>query len=160
MSEGISPVLPVQALFYRDGILRALRRSSRLVTISAATADSVAWVVPEARRRIRVIHHGVDARFFPPGSRAEVRAAVSRLIGDERPYLLVVGQNAPFKNHAGVLRAFAASGLGPRGVRLVLLQRLQQGRGRLSLFGEPGLGRVARELGIEAHVTWLPRVGG
>ncbi len=143
-SEGLSLTTPFQAVFYRDGILRALRRATRIVAISRATADSIAFVMPEARRRVRVIHHGVDARFRPAPDPEAARERAARLLGSEDPYFLVVGQNAPFKNHDAVLEAFAAAELGPR-VRIVLLQRLYA-RGRLA--------RRARELGLEGRVIW------
>jgi len=139
-SEGLSVATPFQALFYRDGILRALREATRIVSISEATADAIALVAPEARRRVRVIHHGVDAR-FRPAQTAAGRAA--DLLGTSEPYFLVVGQNAPSKQHGVVIEAFAAAALG--GVRLVLLQRL---------YASGRLARRARELGVDDRVIW------
>jgi glycosyltransferase involved in cell wall biosynthesis len=147
-AEGLSFATPFQAIFYRDGILRALRSATRIVAISKATADSILFVEPEARRRICVVPHGVDARFRPPESRERAREEAARILGTTAPYFLVVGQNAPFKNHEQVLRAFAASGLASS-ARLVLLQRLNPG-------GE--LAQLARRLGVRASLIPLSTV--
>lgn len=146
-AEGRRLLLPVQALFYRDGIGRAFRRATRIVAISHATASAIGHVAPEAKRRVRVIHHGIDARFRPAADPEAARALVASRLGDGVRYFLVVGQNAPYKNHEGVLEAFAATGLDAR-VRLVLLQRLYAG-GRLV--------RRSRELGIFDRVVWIER---
>jgi glycosyltransferase involved in cell wall biosynthesis len=143
-SEGLSLATPFQALFYRDGIQRTLRLATRIVAISHATASAIHLVAPEASPRVRVVHHGVEARFAPPASDDAARATAARLLGTEDPYLLVVGQNAPFKNHEGILEGFAAADLGPN-VRLVLLQRLYAG-GRLL--------ERARALGIADRVVF------
>lgn len=143
-AEGLSLATPFQALFYRDGILRALRRATRLIAISHATADSILSVMPEARRRLRVIPHGVSARFHPAEDPERAREEAARILGTHDPYFLVIGQNAPFKNHEPIVEAFAASGLSPR-ARLVFVQRLYP-VGRLA--------RRARDLGIEDRVIW------
>jgi glycosyltransferase involved in cell wall biosynthesis len=144
--EAPSLLTPFQILFYRDGILRALRRAARLVAISEATATAIHHTFPEARPRVRVIPHGVEARFLPPASPDAARAAAARLLGTDAPYLLVVGQNAPYKNHGAILDAFAAAAERlPAEVRLVLLQRLSPGGPLL---------RRARALRIAHRVLW------
>lgn len=147
-SEGLSPATPFQALFYRDGILRALREATRIVSISRATADAIRLVAPEASARVRVIPHGVEPRFRPAEDPDASRRDAARLLGTDDPYFLVMGQNAPYKNHVGILEGFAAADLGPR-VRLVLLQRLYSG-------GE--VARRARALGLEDRVIWPERL--
>jgi len=149
-AEGLGLATAAQALFYRDGILRALREAARIVAISHATADSIRLVAPEARARVRVIPHGVEARFHPAVSASTARRDAANVLGSdgERPYFLVVGQNAPFKNHGAILQAFAAADLG-RDVRLVLLQRLYGGKA----------GRRAEALGLGDRVLWRGPVG-
>jgi glycosyltransferase involved in cell wall biosynthesis len=143
-SEGCSLATPFQAIFYRDGILRALRRAARVVAISRATADDIARVEPAVRERVRVVLHGVEACYRPADDPERSRARAHDLLGSTARYVLVVGQNAPFKNHTGILEGFAAADLGPD-VRLVLLQRLNPGG---------ALARRARALGIFERVVW------
>ncbi len=151
LCEGVTPATPFLAAFYRTGIQHALTASRRLIAISRATADSILRRHPELGPRLHVIHHGVEARFRPAASVDGVRRRLEPRVGSE-PYLLVVGQNAPYKNHEAILRAFAAAEL--TGVRLVLLQRLYQ-TGRFGLGREPTLARLTRQLGISDRVTWL-----
>ena len=113
----------VRARFYGAGLRRALRHATRIVAISQATADAIARVRPQAQARVRVIHHGVEKRFAPPRDAVATRGRCTALLGDERPFFLVMGQHAPYKNHEKMLRAFAASGLAAH-VKLVLVQRL------------------------------------
>lgn len=147
-SEGLNWLSPIQIPYYRDGILRALRSATRIVAISEATAASIASAVPHARPRIRVIPHGVDARFCPAPDEARARADAARVLGSDEPYFLVIGQNAPFKNHAQIIEAFAASGAGKR-ARLVLVQRL---------FAGGSLHKRAKELGVLASTRFLSSV--
>lgn len=142
--EGLSPATPFQAAFYGNGIRRALHTATRIVAISQATADDITRNAPGAAARVRVILHGVEAAFQPAPNEATARARASEVLGSSERYLLVVGQNAPSKNHESILEAFARADLGP-GVRLVLLQRLYAG-GRLA--------RRAAELGLADRVVW------
>jgi glycosyltransferase involved in cell wall biosynthesis len=150
--EGRSLATPAQALFYRDGILRALHRATRLVAISRATADAIRLVVPEALPRTRVIHHGVEPCFQPPPDRSLLQRTLHDQHGLE-DYFLVVGQNSPSKNHGAILEAFAAAGL-PRRVKLVLVQRLYARRGHPLARGV-ALDERARELGIADQVRFV-----
>ncbi|HIA04101.1 MAG TPA: hypothetical protein EYN66_19755, partial [Myxococcales bacterium] len=105
--EGVNFSTPFTYLFYRNGIMRAVNQASRIMSISHATADTLYKRWPHLKDRVRVIHHGIEKRFVPPASRDEAHANACKLIGTERKYLFVLGQNSPSKNHAAVLQAFA-----------------------------------------------------
>lgn len=156
LCAGVSPATPFRTAFYRDGILRALARATRLVAISRATADAIGRRAPGARTRVRVIPHGVEPRFRPPGNRARAEHQACTALGIDGPYLLVVGQNAPSKNQRAVLEAFAAADLDDR-VHLVMLQRLHRGRSP-GFFGATPLDLRARELGVAHRVVFPPPV--
>lgn len=113
----------VQRRFFAAGIGRALR-ADRIVTPSRATADAILRREPALASRVVVIPHGVGAGWRPaPDDRARARCAA---LGIDRPFFLVVGQNAPYKNHEAVVRAFAAADLA-RSHRLVVVERLARG---------------------------------
>jgi glycosyltransferase involved in cell wall biosynthesis len=143
---------PFKAAFYADGIRRALRKATRLATISRATADVIRRIEPRAAARTHVIPHGVEARFRPPHDRDLARARSLARLRIRGRYLLVVGQNTPSKNHRAVLEAFAAAKL-PTDLHLVLLQRLYRGR-RFGIFGAPSLAERASTLGIRDRVVF------
>lgn len=152
LCEGVSLATPFKTAFYRDGIRRALGSATRLIAISRATADAIARQAPGSSRRVRVIPHGVEARFRPPRDRARAALAARRLLGIDGPYLLVVGQNTPSKNQLAVLEAFAAADLDEH-LRLVMLQRLYRGP-RLGVLGSRPLDVRARQLGVADRVVF------
>jgi glycosyltransferase involved in cell wall biosynthesis len=154
LAEGTSAATPFKAAFYRNGIRRALERASRLVAISSATADAVVRQLPAAGSRVRVIPHGIGARYTPGSGAGTARELVARRFGIDAPYFLVVGQNTPSKNHVAVLRAFAWARL-PPGTRLVLLHRLYAGRHHAG----KSLGEHARRLDIDSRTTLLSQAG-
>jgi glycosyltransferase involved in cell wall biosynthesis len=146
LAEGFSPITPLKAGFYRDGIVRALRRASRLIAISNATADAIRRLCPDATERVRVIPHGVEARFRPVTDQELLRASLRARFGIRRPYFLVVGQNTPSKNHAAIVDGFAVAGAS-LDCELVLLQRLYQ---------NSRLAKRARKLRVAERVRSLP----
>lgn len=96
---------------YLAGIVpRVVRRADTVIAVSAFTAREVVERLHIPPERVRVVPNGVEGRFrpYPPGERAEARAAVSSLVGDaDRPYLLAVGTLEPRKNYPTLLRAYA-----------------------------------------------------
>ncbi len=96
---------------YLSGIVpRVVRRADRVLAVSAFTAQEVIDRLHIAPERVAVVPNGVEGRFrpYPPGERAEARAAVAAIVGDsERPYLLAVGTLEPRKNYPTLLRAYA-----------------------------------------------------
>ncbi|HTG38419.1 glycosyltransferase family 1 protein [Sphingomonas sp.] len=138
----------VEQGFYGHGLRRAIRSADAIAAISGATASAVAAFHPPAAARTAVTLSGVSARFRPGITEPARLAALGLTPG--RPFVLTVGQDAPYKNHPGVMRAFAiAFGADPR-IDLVIVQR----RGR----GSGALDRLARDLGIAGRVRFLPAV--
>jgi len=87
-----------------------VRRADRVLAVSAFTAWEVVERLHIPPERVCVVPNGVEGRFrpYPPGERAEARAAVTGLVGSaDRPYLLAVGTLEPRKNYLTLLRAYA-----------------------------------------------------
>src|SRR5262245_59963559 len=108
-------------MYYPQAVWRALRRATRLIVPTLATADRVCALVPEAGARLHVIWNAPDRCFRPASDPAGARQRVVALTGVTDPYLVVVGADSPTKRHALALAAFAAAA--PRPWRLVMLQR-------------------------------------
>jgi len=84
------------------------KRADGLIAVSADTREAAVRLLGLDERRIRVIHNGVDARFFAAG---EVEAAFVRTrYRFERPYVLWVGTIEPRKNLGRALDAWAGLG--------------------------------------------------
>ncbi|MEI9935667.1 MAG: glycosyltransferase family 1 protein [Pseudomonadota bacterium] len=135
----------IRAGFYHTGMRQALRHATRLIAVSAATADRIRAVSPESSARVRVIHNAAGPAFVAPSDLAASLRRAAELIGSDAPYYLVVGKNEPYKAHQLVLQAFAREAR--PGEILVLVQRTRRGA---------GLSRLAQELGIADRLRWLP----
>jgi glycosyltransferase involved in cell wall biosynthesis len=78
----------------------------RLVTISQAVADELAFHYPSCAGKIRVVHAGVAAAFRPAAA-AEI-AATRETLGAPDGYLLYAGTLEPRKNVGALLDAWEA----------------------------------------------------
>lgn len=138
----------LERAFYGHGLRRAIRSADAIAAISGATARAIAAYHPPAADRTAVTLSGVSSRFAPV-ARDPARLAALGLAA-ERPFVLTVGQDAPYKNHRGALRAFALAFRDEPATDLVIVQR----RGK----GSETLTRLARDLGIGGRVRFLPAV--
>lgn len=138
----------VERHFYGHGIRRALARSALVATVSEASRSEIVRIAPQAAGRVVVTPSGVAEDFRPVARDAAALAGLGVPAG--RRYVLVVGQGAPYKNHAGALRAFALAFGQAADIDLVLVRR----RGDTG----PALERLAQELGIGGRVHFLETV--
>lgn len=137
----------LERTFYRHGIRRALRRSTALATVSQASGDAIVKAYPAAEGRVRVTRPGVSG--FRPMPRDP--AVLARLgLAPGRRYVLTVGQYAPYKNHEGALRTFAAAFGDRDDIDLVFVQRLHASPASLTA--------LAQEQGVEGRVRVMGRV--
>lgn len=100
-------VLPSRAARYL--ILRSLdslRNADHVVAVSSNTACDLARVAGIERERITVIYHALPSAFVAGNAGGTPASWQERRYG-EHPYVLHVGNNAFYKNRAGVLRIFA-----------------------------------------------------
>ena len=82
----------------------SLERAERLITVSRATADDLAFHFPQCARKVRVVHPGIDP-VFRPGDPDEI-AATREELGAPGGYLLYAGTLEPRKNVGAVLDAW------------------------------------------------------
>lgn len=137
---------PVSGSYYRLGIFRALREARKILTVSHASADAIVRLERSAAPKIVVTHNACEEQFREPESLSLAQTLAAASIGSEQPFFLVVGQNQPSKAHDVALAAFAAVAGALPDHRLVLVQRLEAGR---------GLHRTAQNLGIEPRVSFV-----
>jgi glycosyltransferase involved in cell wall biosynthesis len=117
----------------------SMRRADQVVAISEETRRALVERCGVPAARISVIHHGYEADGASPA------APTDRVAG---PYLYYPAATFPHKNHAALLRSYAA--LRRRGdvaAKLVLTGKQTREWGRLV--------RLARGLGIEGDVVHL-----
>jgi glycosyltransferase involved in cell wall biosynthesis len=129
---------------------QSLERAERLVTISQATANDIAFHFPQCAEKVRVVYPGIDPE-FRPGSREEI-AETRRELGTPEGYLLYVGTLEPRKNIGILLDAWEAlRSENPDVLPLVLAgppgwesERMKRRIASLAPLGLRSLGRVER----------------
>ncbi|WP_239806868.1 glycosyltransferase family 4 protein [Croceicoccus hydrothermalis] len=142
------PAGVVERAFYGHGLRRAIRHAAGIAAISAATAHEIAVWDPSAAARTAVTLSGVADRFRPLPRETAHATLAARGIAGGGPFVLTVGQDAPYKNHDGALRAFAEAFPGNSDVEHILVQRQGLGRNRLqNLAAALGVGERVRFLG-------------
>lgn len=125
LASAFLPVRLANALWYRANFGHAVRGARRVIAISRATAQAIERVYPRHAEKTRVVHHGIDhARYAPEhaGSRAELE----RWVPAGRRFSLIVGQGSPYKNHAGMLRAFVEATAGDPDHLVVVVRRFSR----------------------------------
>lgn len=97
----------------------SLERAERLVAVSRATADDIAFHFPQVAHKVRVVYSGVDPE-FRPGTPEEIESTREE-IGAPGGYLLYAGTLEPRKNLGAVLDAWEALRLDDPGVPPLVL---------------------------------------
>lgn len=121
-------------------VRRSVRKSAEIFTVSDFSKDQIASRYGISRDRIHTIFNGVDEKRFFPGIKGQEVIRIAGLIPGE--YFLTVGRLEPRKNHAGLLKAWAA---------------LPCPRPQLAIVGQKHFGfdealRLRQNLGLEADV--------
>ena len=116
----------VQGGFYQRVITASAHEAERVMTVSHASRGDIARHFPHLEGRVHVTYNGLD-RFFAPQPEHEAWGTIARYLPPRKPFVLVVGQGSPYKNHVGAIKGFLA-GLGDRPeVSLVLVRRFTRG---------------------------------
>ncbi len=139
----------VDQLFYGHGIRRALCAAEAIATVSGATAAEIADFHPAAVGRTTVTRSGVSRRFRPVAPDPAALQALGLRPG--RPFVLTVGQYAPYKNHEGAVRGFASAFAQRGDIDLVMVQRTGPNSRRLL--------DLARRLGVGNRVHLCAAIG-
>lgn len=95
-------------MFYgRIVVPHLARRMDEVVTVSENTARDVARFFKLPRKRLTVIHNGLDRDRFFPADPARARDWAARRHGLQHPFFLYVARlEHPAKNHIGLITAF------------------------------------------------------
>ncbi len=138
---------------YYARTLPSLRYADRIIAVSQATAQRIAERVPDVAARVRVIHHGVEERWFHPHmdpirQLTSVLGYKPKFLSASRPIVLTVGTVEPRKRYDLLLDAF------------LTLHRALEGAPFLVIVGQEGwnvAGTIARIRRLQAQgmLLWL-----
>jgi glycosyltransferase involved in cell wall biosynthesis len=129
-----------------------VRYARRIIAVSERTRANILRLYPDAKEKVVVVHHGVDAR-FKPCMDGEVRAdALRPLAIPDRPYLLFVGVPRKKKCLDVLLAAFARLPPDLRGDTQLVMAGVRNPK-------ESGLESKTKELGLVDAVRFPGYVG-
>src|SRR5262249_48068289 len=110
-------------IFYRKRLKDAMRVASRIIAISQATRNAIVEYAPWHEPKIRIIRNGFDRRRIFPLGREEADRLLAPILPTAHPFVLTVGQGAPYKNHGNAVRAFLQAFADRPDYRMVLVRR-------------------------------------
>lgn len=142
-------VRPSARLYRRLSYPRTARVADAIVINSESLRHEVTRYLDVDPAKLHLIPEAVDHELFRPGDPEHAKHTLRLRYGITRPFVLFVSSLWPYKNCAGLLRAFAAAKpeLGDR--QLVIV-----GPGRDGPHAAE-LGVLAAELGISDDVLWV-----
>ena len=142
----------VSGAFYGALIPASVREARRIMTVSHHSREAIEARFPDVQGRVHVTYNGLDP-FFSPQPKEVTDALLAPHIEPGRPFVLVVGQGSPYKNHAGALAGFLeAFGDDPE-VAFVLIRRFSRGPAH-------ELNDLMRDPRLRGRLIHLPYVSG
>jgi glycosyltransferase involved in cell wall biosynthesis len=97
---------PLPRLYRRLNYPRTARLADVIIINSESLRSEIQQYLTVDERKFRLIHEAVDHDLFKPGDTGEARAHVAQF-GVTKPFVLFVSSLWPYKNCAGLLRAWA-----------------------------------------------------
>ncbi|MFW5968325.1 MAG: glycosyltransferase family 4 protein [Persicimonas sp.] len=116
----------ITGTFYKALIPRSVAQAERVLTVSHHSRKSIEEYFPSMQERVDVTYNGVDP-FFRPIDADEGWPLLEKWLEPDTPFVLVVGQGSPYKNHAGALAGFIEAFEDVPEMHFVLVRRLTRG---------------------------------
>lgn len=142
-------VRPTARLYRRMSYPRTARVADAIIINSESLRQEVRRFLDVDPAKLHLIPEAVDHDVFRPGDPDDARRHLATRYGVTKPFVLFVSSLWPYKNCAGLLRAFAAAKteLGDRQLVLVGPDR--------NVEHVSELHAIAEELGIARDIVWV-----
>jgi glycosyltransferase involved in cell wall biosynthesis len=140
---------PSARLYRRLNYPRSARLADAIVINSESLRSEIQHYLEVDPAKLRLVHEAVDHELFQPGDAAAARAHVAERYGVTKPFVLFVSSLWPYKNCAGLLRAWALATRDLPGHQLAVV-----GGGRDERH-IGGLHALAGELGIAGSTAFV-----
>ncbi len=157
----------VTGTFYRTLIPKSVHEADQIMTVSHASREAIEDYFPDTKGRVHVTYNAVDP-YFQPLDPEIALPLLKPYFDPHSPFVLVVGQGTPYKNHKGALAGFIEAFEDVPDMKFVLVRRLSRTDDELSaLRAHPAMeGRiiqlehvkvdVLRALYSMAHIFLFP----
>lgn len=142
-------VRPAARLYRRMSYPHTARMADAVIINSESLRQEVQRYLDVDPAKLHLIPEAVDHELFRPGDRDEAWNVLTTKYGIREPFVLFVSSLWPYKNCAGLLRAFAAAKAELGGRQLVVV-----GPGR-DVEYVTELRALADELGIAEDIVWV-----
>ncbi|GEM_PF-119395 len=147
--EALTPAL---RLYRRLSYPRTARLADAIIINSESLRSEIQRHLEVDEAKLRLVHEAVDHQLFKPGDSAQARAYLARRYGIAKPFVLFVSTLWPYKNCAGLLRAWSVLSQELPDHQLVVV-----GGGREHRHIDD-LHALARDIGIASRVTFVGAV--
>lgn len=136
--------------FYRSSLQSSMNQASRILAVSNATRHAILEHAPWHEPKVRVAYNGIDTSRIFPMDREKAWRAVQHVVAHGTPFVLTVGQGAPYKNHLNAVRGFLQAFSDRPEYRMVLVRR--------QTSSDRALDKLLESPGARAQVIVLPYV--
>jgi len=142
----------VRGWYLRKIVPASIRRAAVVITLSSSSRHEVLQRFSVPEKNVRIIPHCLHDIFQPAAAAADDREVVTRVVGEDAPYILCLSALYPYKNHARLIQAFAD--IHTRFPRHKLLIAGSDTRS----WGRRELAEIAAKFGIASRVVFAGRV--
>jgi glycosyltransferase involved in cell wall biosynthesis len=115
----------ISGSYYQWVIPRSVEEADRILTVSHHSRTEIEDYFPSVEGRVHATYNGVDP-FFRPMSPEEGWPLIQEYVPPRSKFVLVVGQESPYKNHPGALAGFIEAFRDDPHVHFVLVGRLDK----------------------------------
>ncbi|HET9138546.1 glycosyltransferase family 1 protein [Actinophytocola sp.] len=142
-------IRPTARIYRRLNYPRTARMADAIIINSQSLRAEVLHYLDVDPAKLRLIPEAVDHDLFRPGDRDEAARHVAQRYGVRDPFVLFVSSLWPYKNCAGLIRAFAAAKPELGGRKLAVV-----GHGR-DTEHMAELTALAASLGVADDIVWV-----
>jgi glycosyltransferase involved in cell wall biosynthesis len=140
---------PSSGLYRRFSYPRSARLAEAIIINSETLRSEIQHYLEVDPAKLRLVHEAVDHELFKPGDPGAARAHVADQYGVTKPFVLFVSTLWPYKNCAGLLRAWALASQDLPGHQLAVV-----GGGRDEKHIAE-LHALAKELGVTGSTVFV-----
>jgi glycosyltransferase involved in cell wall biosynthesis len=142
-------IRPTARIYRRLNYPRTARMADAIIINSESLRSEVLHYLDVDPAKLRLIPEAVDHDLFRPGDRTQAAQHVAARYGVTEPFVLFVSSLWPYKNCAGLIRAFAAAKPSLGGRKLAVV-----GHGR-DTEHVAELQALAASLGVADDIVWV-----